>query len=82
MLGLLAYLFLVGVLIVLCAEVNIVRALHLHPRALLTPFTDAVRADRGRRAGLHRAAQAQRNKGFEQVEVSFEPPAGEDDAPP
>lgn len=73
-LGLLAYLFLVGVLVVLCAEVNVVRALHLHPRALLTPFTDAVELTDADERAYTRAAQAQRNKGFERVEVSFEPP--------
>ena len=81
-LGLLAYLFLVGVLIVLCAEVNVVRALHLHPRALLTPFTDAVELTEADERAYTRAAQAQRNKGFERVEVSFEPPARGDDAEP
>ena len=85
-LGLLAYLFLVGVLIVLCAEVNVVRALHLHPRALLTPFTDAVVLTEADERAYTRAAQAQRNKGFETVEVSFEPPprggdGGADDQP-
>jgi len=78
-LGLLAYLFLVGVLIVLCAEVNVVRALHLHPRALLTPFTDAVELTEADERTYTRAAQAQRNKGFERVEVSFEPSASRDD---
>jgi len=78
-LGLLAYLFLVGVLVVLCAEVNVVRALHLHPRALLTPFTDAVVLTDADERAYTRAAQAQRNKGFETVEVTFDPPdrAGE-----
>jgi len=71
-LGLLAYLFLVGVIIVLCAEVNVVRALHLYPRALLTPFTDAVDLTPGDERAYARAAKAQRNKGFEKVDVSFD----------
>ena len=77
-LGLLAYLFLVGVLVVLCAEVNVVRALHLHPRALLTPFTDAVVLTEADERAYTRAAQAQRNKGFETVEVRFDPPERRD----
>ena len=62
----------------LCAEVNVVRALHLHPRALLTPFTDAVVLTEADERAYTRAAKAQRNKGFERVEVSFEPPERED----
>jgi len=77
-LGLLAYLFLVGTIIVLCAEVNVVRTLHLYPRALLTPFTDAVDLTPGDERAYARAAKAQRNKGFEKVDVSFDKDAERD----
>jgi hypothetical protein len=52
-------------------ELNIVIERHLWPRALLTPFTDAVvltDADRRAYAGY---ARAQRHKGFQQVLVDF-----------
>jgi membrane protein len=76
-LGLLAFLYLTAVALVLCIEVNVVRVNHLYPRALLTPFTDNVEltgADRRSYTGL---AQAQRSKGFEQVDVEFHPPGEE-----
>lgn len=38
-LGLIAFLYLASALVVLCVEINVVRVDHLHPRALLTPFT-------------------------------------------
>ena len=41
-LGMLAFLYVTAILVVLCAEINVVRVDHLHPRALLTPFTDNV----------------------------------------
>lgn len=71
-LGLLAFLFLISVSLVMCAEVNVVRVDRLHPRALLTPFTDDVEltpADRRTYAGK---AKAERAKGFQHVEVSFD----------
>ncbi len=71
-LGLLAFLYLTAVVVVLCMEINVVRVERLHPRSLLTPFTDAVvltPADRRAYAGQ---AGAQRTKGFETVEVTFD----------
>jgi membrane protein len=41
-LGLLAFLSLVSIILVLCAEINVVRVDRRHPRALLPPFTDNV----------------------------------------
>jgi membrane protein len=40
-LGVLAFFYLTSVVILLCAEVNVVLTDHLYPRALLAPFTDA-----------------------------------------
>lgn len=71
-LGLLAFLYVVAMALVLCAEINVVRVDHLYPRALLTPFTDNVSltdADRDMYTGQ---AKAQRAKGFEEVHVSFD----------
>ena len=41
-LGLLAFLYVTGVAVLLCMEINVVRVNRLHPRSLLTPFTDNV----------------------------------------
>jgi membrane protein len=71
-LGMLAFLYVASTSLVLCAEINTVRVDALHPRALLTPFTDNVTlttADRKTYAGR---AKAERAKGFEQVDVSFD----------
>ena len=73
-LGLLAFLYLAAVVGVLCVEVNVVRVDHLHPRALLTPFTDDVDLTPGDRRSYTGQAKAQRSKGFEQVHVTFDQP--------
>lgn len=71
-LGLLAFLFLVSASLVLCAEVNAVRVDRLHPRALLTPFTDAAELTRADRKTYTRKAKAERVKGFQRVSVRFD----------
>jgi uncharacterized BrkB/YihY/UPF0761 family membrane protein len=71
-LGLLAFLFLVSASLVLCAEVNVVRVDRLHPRALLTPFTDAAELTRADRKTYTRKAKAERVKGFQRVSVRFD----------
>ncbi len=71
-LGLLGIIYIAAVIAILGMEVNVVLARRLYPRALLTPFTDAVdltEADRRAYAGY---ARAQRHKGFERVEVVFD----------
>jgi hypothetical protein len=73
-LGLLAYLFLTAMALLLCVEVNVVRVNHMHPRALLTPFTDNVKLTAGDRRTYSRLAKAQRSKGFEHIDVDFTPP--------
>ncbi len=73
-LGLLAFLYLVATTLLVCAQINAVRVDRLHPRALLTPFTDNVdltAADRRVYAGQ---AEAQQAKGFQRVDVSFGEP--------
>jgi membrane protein len=71
-LGLIAWLYLAAVVLLLCVEVNVVRVRHLYPRALLTPFTDDVDLTRADRRAYSGYAVAQKAKGFENVEVSFE----------
>lgn len=78
-LGMLAFLYITATVVVLCAVINVVRVDRLHPRALLTPFTDNVDltdADRHAYAGQ---ATAQRSKGFENVDVTFDAPPHRDE---
>jgi membrane protein len=75
-LGLLAFLYLAATAVVFCVEVNVVRVDQLYPRALLTPFTDHVDLTGGDRRSYSDQAEAQRNKGFQDIDVTFgEPPS-------
>jgi membrane protein len=71
-LGLLAWIFMASLGIVLSVEVNVVRTKHLFPRALLTPFTDNVDLTHADQRAYTDAARAQRHKGFESVDVTFD----------
>jgi len=71
-LGLIGLIFLASVIGVLGIEVNVVLARRLWPRALLTPFTDAVDLTDADRRAYALYAQTQRHKGFERVVVTFE----------
>ncbi|RZS79989.1 uncharacterized BrkB/YihY/UPF0761 family membrane protein [Motilibacter rhizosphaerae] len=73
-LGLLAFLYLAALALVVCVEVDVVRVDRLHPRALLTPFTDDVQLTSGDERVYAGAAKAQRTKGFERVDVDFDGP--------
>jgi membrane protein len=75
-LGLIAFLYVTAVVVVISAEINVVRVERLHPRSLLTPFTDDVTLTRGDRDAYTSQATAQRSKGFEDVDVSFDQPEG------
>jgi membrane protein len=81
-LGLLAFLYITATAVLLSMEINAVRVNRLHPRSLLTPFTDNVTLTTGDRRAYSGQAKAQRSKGFEHVDVSFDPPPpvpGQDD---
>ena len=71
-LGLIAWIYVAATVLVLSAELNVVRVKRLWPRALMTPFTDDVDLTRGDRQAYTDAATAQRAKGFESVDVAFE----------
>src|SRR3954452_4100225 len=73
-LGLVALLYLAAAMALLGLEVNVVLARRLYPRALLTPFTDAVELTEADRKVYRGSARAQRHKGFERVTVSFDDP--------
>lgn len=70
--GLVAWIFLLAITLVLVVEVNVVHSRRLHPRALLTPFTDQVDLTPADLRAYTQYAQAQRNKGFQRVEVTFD----------
>jgi len=71
-LGLFGLIYLASLIAVLGIEVNVVLARRLWPRALLTPFTDAVDLTEADRRAYAMYAQAQRHKGFETVAVRFD----------
>ncbi|HET9841300.1 MAG TPA: YihY/virulence factor BrkB family protein [Nocardioides sp.] len=73
-LGLVALLYLASVIAVLGLETNVVLGKRLYPRALLTPFTDAVELTDADRRVYREYARAQRHKGFERVHVTFSDP--------
>lgn len=77
-LGLLAFLFLISVTLVMCAEINVVRVDHLYPRSLMTPFTDDVDLTSADRRTYTRRAKAERHKGFQRVSVRFDDVRGPD----
>jgi membrane protein len=74
-LGLLAFLYVTATAVLLSIEINVVHVSRLHPRSLLTPFTDNVILTAGDRRAYSRQAKAQRSKGFQHVEVSFDQPS-------
>jgi len=71
-LGLLGIIYIAAIIAILGMEVNVVLARRLYPRALLTPFTDAVELTEADRRAYAGYARAQRHKGFERVEVVFD----------
>jgi YihY family inner membrane protein len=77
----LAWFYLQSVIVMLAAEVNVVRLRRLWPRALLTPFTDDVELTPADRQAYAMYAATQRFKGFEQVTTDFARPATTDDDP-
>jgi membrane protein len=72
-LGLLAFLYLTATGVLLSAEINVVRVNRMHPRSLLTPFTDNVILTAADRRAYSWQARAQRSKGFQHVSVHFDP---------
>jgi uncharacterized BrkB/YihY/UPF0761 family membrane protein len=73
-LGLIALIYVASVMAMLGLETNAVLVKRLYPRALLTPFTDAVELTEADRRVYREYAQAQRHKGFERVRVTFDAP--------
>ena len=67
----LAWLYLQSLILMLAAEINVVRHRRLWPRALLTPFTDDVELTPADRQAYEMYVATQRFKGFETVNVNF-----------
>lgn len=71
-LGLIVLIYAGAVIAMLGIEVNVVRARRLYPRALMTPFSDDVELTEADRRVYSQYAKAQRHKGFERIEVTFD----------
>jgi membrane protein len=71
-LGSIAWIYLLALVVVLAAEVNVVSQRRLWPRSLLTPFTDRARLTSADKRVYAAYAQSERHKGFEVVDVGFE----------
>jgi len=71
-LGLIAFIYLAAVVGILGIEVNVVLVRRLWPRALLTPFTDAVDLTDADRRAYASYALMNLHKGFETVAVTFD----------
>ncbi|WP_239460066.1 YihY/virulence factor BrkB family protein [Nocardioides daejeonensis] len=70
-LGLVGLLYIGSVIAVLGIAMNVVLALRLYPRALLTPFTDWVQLTEADQRAYRGMARAQRTKDFATVGVDF-----------
>jgi uncharacterized BrkB/YihY/UPF0761 family membrane protein len=81
-LGLLAFLYLTCVILMFCIELNVVLVDRLHPRTLLTQFTDNVILTDADKRSYTDLAKAQQLKGFEEVDVNFHPSPLEERAEP
>jgi YihY family inner membrane protein len=71
-LGTIAWIYLEALIVMFCAELNVVLRRHLWPRSLLTPFTDNVVLTEADETVYEELAGAQAQKGFENVEVTFD----------
>jgi len=76
-LGLIAWIYLLALVTVVATEINVVASRRLWPRALLTPFTDRVTLTSADERAYTDYAGSEQRKGFEVIEVGFEPPAAE-----
>ncbi|WP_232668774.1 YihY/virulence factor BrkB family protein [Pseudonocardia sp. TRM90224] len=80
-LGLLAWIYLEALVVVMAAELNVVLAERLWPRALLTPFVEDVDLTSADRRSYRSYAKAQRYRESENITVEFEPASAVDPPP-
>jgi membrane protein len=73
-LGLMAWIYLGAITMVICAEVNVVRAERLWPRGLLAPFVDNAELTPADLRAYTAYAKTERHKPFENIDVSFGEP--------
>jgi YihY family inner membrane protein len=76
-LGSIAWIYLLALVVVFAAEMNVVVQRRLWPRALLAPFTDRARLTPADRQAYAAYAQSERHKGFQVIDVGFETPPPE-----
>jgi len=81
-LELIAWIYLLAFVVVFAAEINVVAHRRLWPRALLTPFTDQVQLTPADKLAYTMYAESERHKGFEVIDVDFEPAATPPAPPP
>ena len=73
-LGLMTWIYLASLILVLGAEINVVRARGLYPRSLLAPDPTDTALTRADRRAYTAYAQTERQKDSQTVETEFEPP--------
>lgn len=71
----LAWIYLVALVLMIAAEINVVADHRLWPRSLLTPFTDGVELTGADRRAYTMYTQVQRFKGFQTVTTDLSGPA-------
>ncbi len=74
-LGLLAWIYVAVLIILFCAELNTVRVLGLSPRSLFSVLPDDPHMTAGDRRALTAYARAPRQKNYQDIDVTFEPPS-------
>ncbi|HEU4973714.1 MAG TPA: YihY/virulence factor BrkB family protein [Baekduia sp.] len=74
-LGAIAWIYVLALVVVFAAEINVVAQRRLWPRALLAPFTDRAQLTPADKRAYAAYAQSERHQGFEVVDVGFDPPA-------
>jgi membrane protein len=74
-LGLLSWLYLAALILVLSAEINVVRSRKLFPRSLLAPDPTDRSLTRADRQAYAAYAETERQKDHQTVDTDFEPPA-------
>jgi membrane protein len=75
-LGTIAWIYIEALIVVFCAELNVVLRRRLWPRSLLTPFTDDVVLTSADETVYQHLAEAQRQKQFETIDVTFDDQTG------
>jgi len=71
-LGLLSWIYLAALILVLGAEINVVRAERLYPRSLLAPYPDDTALTGADRRAYAAYAETERQKDHQTVETGFE----------